>query len=74
MWRVATGRSRLIGRIGKSLQTSLAALNVTIYDVTNSVSKKVKHVKLNKQINIYYCRVFVHIHIAVVWWSSGSSK
>ena len=71
MWRVATGRNRLIGRIGKALQTSLAALNVTIYDVTNSVSKKVKS---NKQINIYYCRGFVHIHIAVVWWSSGSSK
>ena len=36
MWRVATDRSRLIGRIVKSLQTSLAALNVT-----NIVSKKV---------------------------------
>ena len=36
MWRVATDRSRLIGRIIKNLQTSLAALNVT-----DSVSKKV---------------------------------
>ena len=36
MWRVATDRSRLIGRIVKNLQTSLAALNVT-----DSVSKKV---------------------------------
>ena len=56
MWRVATGRSRLIGRIVKSLQTSLVPLNVT-----DNVSKKVKEVASFLTMQADYINVYIII-------------